>query len=230
MLQFVNVCKIYRDESQLLSILNDVNFTLEAGQLMVLTGPSGSGKTTLLNIAGCLTRPTQGSVIIAGVDVSVLPDDHLSAVRRDTIGFIFQQYNLLPGYTAIENVEIPLIPLGVSERQRKDRATELLAHVGLAHKTHTPIQRLSGGEQQRVAVARALINNPSLILADEPTSNVDDETAGLILELFAELRRRRKAIIVASHDNVWLEKASGDICSIADGQLQFPSIHAMALV
>ena len=230
MLKFVDVHKTFRNGANVAAVLRGVNFTLEAGELLVLTGQSGSGKTTLLNLAGCLTRPTQGSIFIDSDEVSALPDHFLSAVRRDTIGFVFQQYNLLPGYTAGENVEIPLIPLGISERQRKERASALLAHVGLAQKTDTPIQRLSGGEQQRVAVARALINNPRLILADEPTSNVDAETATVIIELFVELRRQQRALIIASHDAVWQEIADREINMMADGQLQVADPRAFALV
>lgn len=223
MLNMVGVSKVYRNNRTETIALDGVDLELEAGQLVLLTGHSGSGKTSLLNVAGCLTRPTTGRVWLAGQQVSALPDHFLSDVRRHAVGFVFQLYNLLPGYTAAENVAMPLIPTGIGEKQRNEKAVGMLDRVGLSHRAHVRVEQLSGGEQQRVAVARALINDPKLILADEPTSNVDPHTELVIISIFLELKKQGKAIIVISHDTAWHEARAPDACYVMkQGRLSRP--------
>lgn len=220
MIRMQGVSKTYRAGRNLVPVLDSVDFSLSTGEMAVITGASGGGKTTLLNIIGCLTRPTTGQVWLLGNEVSRYPEHFLSDVRRTTVGFVFQQYNLLPGYTAAENVYMPLIPMGIGETRRLERAGVLLDQVGLVDKMHRCVEQLSGGEQQRVAVARALVNNPKLLLADEPTSNVDPETEHLIISLFQEFRRQGNSIVVASHDTAWLESDTCDHCyAVEEGRL-----------
>jgi putative ABC transport system ATP-binding protein len=184
----------------LLHALKDVNFALEPGDMVAIMGPSGSGKSTLLNLLGCLDRPTRGNYILGDRDVSTLSDDELSEIRANRIGFIFQSYNLIPQLNVIENIEIPLYYKGVSERESYERAVLLAERVGLGRRlTHVPTE-LSGGERQRVGVARALANSPLIVLADEPTGNLDTKTGHQILELLHELNRDGVTLVLVTHD------------------------------
>jgi putative ABC transport system ATP-binding protein len=180
--------------------LDDVSLTVEPGEFVAIVGPSGSGKSTLMNIVGCLDRPTVGDYRLAGTSAGSLDDDGLAALRSRSIGFVFQSYNLLPRTSAIDNVAAPLLYQGVSRSERRTRAAAALERLGLADRhDHEPTE-LSGGQQQRVAVARAIVSEPALILADEPTGNLDTHTGAEVLELFRELNRAGRTIVLITHD------------------------------
>ena len=180
--------------------LIDVNLGVEQGSFTLLRGPSGSGKTTLLSIFGTLERPSSGAVYMDGLDLSALSQKQLSLIRRRRIGFVFQMSHLLRGLPACENVAIPLIPEGLGEHARRSRAMDLLCALGLGERTlHVP-EELSGGEQQRVAVARALINDPDVLILDEPTAFIDEQASSMLMEILSKWRRRGKTILIASHD------------------------------
>jgi len=182
-------------------VLKDVNICFDAGAFISIMGPSGSGKTTLLDIIGSLSKPTSGKVFLGGIDTSRLSDNQLAKIRRETIGFIFQQYNLVQSFTALENVELALRIGGSSRSEAKARATKLLTMVGLSHRMNNRPNQMSGGEQQRVAIARALANRPSVILGDEPTGNLDTKTGDKILDLLKKLNREEGyTIITVTHD------------------------------
>lgn len=182
--------------------LDSVDLALTAGELVAVTGPSGSGKSTLLNLIGGLDRPTAGQLAVAGRDLRSLTPSGLAAYRRETVGFVFQAFRLLPHLSAAENVALPLLLAGAARSIAERRAADLLARVGLAARTRHRPSQLSAGEQQRVATARALVNEPRLLLADEPTGNLDSEASALLLDLFAELRAERGlTVLVATHDS-----------------------------
>lgn len=196
MLVLRDVTKVYPLEGVIVNALAGVSLEIQRGEFVAILGASGSGKTTLLNILGCLDRPTSGSYILDGIPITDLSEDDLAFIRNRKIGFVFQTYNLLPRLPAIEQVELPLIYSGVPPRYRRERARELLIALGLGDRLlHRPTE-LSGGQQQRVAIARALVNDPSLLLADEPTGNLDSHTTEEILTLFAQLNRDYGVTIV----------------------------------
>jgi putative ABC transport system ATP-binding protein len=197
--ELVEVTKIYELPRGSVKVLDTVSVRIEAGDFISIMGPSGSGKTTLLNIIGCLDTPTSGRVMIGGEDVSGLGDEELTKIRRDKIGFVFQQFNLIPTLTAVENIAYPLRLKGVSEYEERSKA--LLRSIGLAEELgENKPSELSGGEQQRVAIARALANEPETILADEPTGNLDSKTSTDIMELLKETNERGTTIIIVTHD------------------------------
>ena len=195
------VSKKYESGKVRVNALDNVSLEIKSGEFVILSGPSGSGKTTLLNIIGLLTRITSGRLWLANQEVSHFPDHFLSSLRREKTGIIFQQFNLISGYTAWENVSFPLLPLGVSKSARKERAMELLEEMNLETRADFMVNELSGGEQQRVAIARALINDPEIILADEPLSNIDMRHVTIVVDILEKLKRRGKTIIVSSHDS-----------------------------
>jgi len=199
MVKLENATKNYRSGKVRVRALDHVSLEVKRGECIAILGPSGSGKTSLLNIIGCLTRLTKGTLWLAGQEISHLPDHFLSAVRRDKIGFIFQQFNLLSAYTTWENVSISLLPIGVSERSRRTRAMKLLEALNLETRAEFMASELSGGEQQRAAIARALINDPEIILADEPLSNIDADHAKMVIDIFASLKAKGKTIIASFH-------------------------------
>lgn len=201
-LQISNLTKSYMLGKREVPALKDLNLTVNAGEFVAIMGPSGSGKTTLLNVIGCIDKPTSGEVFLDGIDVGKLPEGQLYKIRRDKMGFVFQTFNLLPYLNARENVELPMEGKNKSKSERKKRASELLAMVGLqGREGHRP-QRLSAGEQQRVAIARALANNPAIILADEPTGNLDSENKQEIIKLLANLNLTQgTTIIMVTHDS-----------------------------
>lgn len=196
-----DLVKLYRMGDETVHALDGVNFTIARGEYCAIVGPSGSGKSTLMNIIGGLDTPTSGSIVIAGNDIGAMSDDDLAVFRNQTIGFVFQSFNLLPRLTALENVELPMIYGGIVPKERRERAAELLTRVGLgARMGHKPTQ-LSGGQQQRVAIARALAGKPSLILADEPTGALDTNTGIEIMALFRELNSEGATIVIVTHDH-----------------------------
>ena len=195
-----NICKSYFLGKQELPVLKGINITIEKNEYVALMGPSGSGKSTLMNILGCLDTPSGGEYILNSKEVSSMPKDSLAGVRNTEIGFVFQQFNLLPRLSALENVALPLVYAGVKKSERIERAQDMLQKVGLADRGHHKPNELSGGQSQRVAIARALINNPSLILADEPTGNLDSKTSVEIMELFSGLHRQGNTVVLVTHE------------------------------
>jgi len=195
-----NLKKIYQVGTQEVRALNGVSLTINSNEYVAIMGPSGSGKSTLMNIIGCLDSPTAGNYVLNGTDVSQMEDNDLAEVRNKEIGFVFQSFNLLPRYTALDNVALPLIYAGMSKHERIERAENALINVDLLNrKDHKP-NELSGGQRQRVAVARALVNTPSIILADEPTGNLDTKTSIDIMNLFEEIYKKGNTIIVVTHE------------------------------
>jgi len=194
------LAKIYQIGTQEVKALQSVDLDIEKNEFVALMGPSGSGKSTLMNILGCLDTPSKGSYFLNGSDVSKMVDDDLAEVRNREIGFIFQTFNLLPRYSALENVALPLIYKGVGKADRNERAREVLEQVGLGDRMDHKPNELSGGQRQRVAVARALVNSPSIILADEPTGNLDSKTSYEIMALLDDIHRSGNTIILVTHE------------------------------
>lgn len=195
-----DIKKSYFLGRQELPVLKGINLVINENEYVALMGPSGSGKSTLMNILGCLDSPSGGEYILNGKNVSRMADDQLADVRNVEIGFVFQQFNLLPRLTAWENVALPLIYAGVSKKDREERARAILSKVGLADRAHHKPNELSGGQSQRVAIARALINNPSLLLADEPTGNLDTKTSVEIMELFSKIHEQGNTVVLVTHE------------------------------
>jgi len=201
MIEFRRIKKVYRTGSQSLEALRDLTLEIGRGEFVSIMGPSGSGKSTLMNIIGCLDTPTEGEYVLEGRNVAGLSLDQLASIRNKTIGFVFQNFNLLPYATAWENVELPLLFNGKKGKQRKERVAELLNAVGLLEwREHRPSE-LSGGQQQRIALARALANDPPLILADEPTGNLDSKSGEEIMALLSRLWKEGRTIVMVSHDD-----------------------------
>lgn len=217
--QTEKLSKTYQMGPVQIPALLDVDLTIEAGRYVAIMGPSGSGKSTLLNLLGCLDRPSSGRYQLGGKDVSTLDDDELSLIRGKRIGFVFQSYNLIGQLNVIENIELPMYYQGMSEHKSAERARELAAMVGLGERFgHLPAQ-LSGGQQQRVAVARALANDPVIILADEPTGNLDSASGAEILELLSDLHRQGKTLIIVTHDTQIAARAQ-KVIYLLDGQIK----------
>jgi putative ABC transport system ATP-binding protein len=200
LIQVQDLAKIYQVGNQEVQALRSIDLDIAKNEFVALMGPSGSGKSTLMNILGCLDSPSRGNYYLNGQDVSGMDDDSLADVRNREIGFVFQTFNLLPRYTALENVALPLIYRGIAKNDRIKRATEVLEHVGLGDRMHHRSNELSGGQRQRVAVARALVNHPSIILADEPTGNLDTKTSYEIMALLDEIHRNGNTIILVTHE------------------------------
>jgi putative ABC transport system ATP-binding protein len=200
-------------------VLKGIELSILKNEYVALMGPSGSGKSTLMNILGCLDSPTSGRYTLNGKDVSRMPDDELAKVRNAEIGFVFQQFNLMPRLTAWENVAMPLIYAGVSKNERHDRAHDILKQVGLEERAHHKPNELSGGQCQRVAIARALINKPSIILADEPTGNLDSKTSIEIMDLFSSIQAAGNTVILVTHEEDIAEHAKR-IVRIKDGLVE----------
>ena len=195
-----NVNKTYKNGSLELQVLKNISFKVDKGEFLAIMGSSGSGKSTMMNILGCLDNQYEGKYILDGIDISKSTENELSEIRNKKIGFIFQSFNLLPRLTALENVELPLIYSSVPKEERHKRANELLEMVGLKDRTHHRPNELSGGQRQRVAIARALVNNPSIILADEPTGNLDSKSEAEIIQILQKLNKMGKTIVIVTHE------------------------------
>jgi len=218
-IEVVNVTKIYRMGEVEVPALNGVNLGVKTGEFMSVMGPSGSGKTTLLHLIGALDRPTEGRVLIKGVDISTLSDDELAELRNREIGFVFQFFNLIPRMTAVENVELPMAFAGVPREKRRKRAIGLLEKVGLGDRVNHRPTELSGGEQQRVAIARALINNPSVMLCDEITGNLDTKTGEEILGLLRELNKEQQQTFVLVTHAPRVARSTDRVAYMQDGMI-----------
>ena len=200
MIRTENLTKVYRMGDAEVYALHDVNLDIQEGEFIAIIGPSGSGKSTLLNMIGCLDTPTSGAVFIDGIDTGKLSENKLAEIRREKIGFIFQQFNLVHTLNALENVALPMFFAGVKRETRLKRAEELLANVGLGDRIYHKPSEMSGGQQQRVAIARALSNDPEVVIGDEPTGNVDTETGNTILDILEGLNKEGRTVIVVTHD------------------------------
>jgi putative ABC transport system ATP-binding protein len=223
-IQIKAIVKNYYVGTQIVKALRSVDIDINKNEYVAIMGPSGSGKSTLMNIIGCLDTPTSGKYILNNRDVSKLQDNQLAEIRNNEIGFIFQTFNLLPRYTTLENVMLPLIYAGLSKHERKKRAIEVLESVGLGDRiTHRP-NELSGGQKQRVAAARALVNHPSIILADEPTGNLDSKTSIDMMELFNEIHERGNTIIIVTHEPD-IAKYAERIIRLMDGQIESDKLN-----
>ena len=201
MIELKDISKTYRMGNLDICALCGVTLSVKQGELIAIMGPSGSGKSTLMNVLGCLDRPTNGTYTFESREISAMTDDELAHVRNAKIGFVFQSFNLLPRFTALKNVEMPLIYSGVPSRLRTERAVPVLEQVGLQDRMHHRPTELSGGQQQRVAIARALVNHPPLLLADEPTGNLDSRSGAEILNILVDLNNRGVTIMIVTHDH-----------------------------
>jgi putative ABC transport system ATP-binding protein len=218
MIELANITKTYRMGEVDFTVLSGVSLSVRRGELIAIMGPSGSGKSTIMNIIGCLDRPTSGSYRFEDREISAMSDDELASVRNVKIGFVFQTFNLLARFSALKNVEVPLIYGGVPARLRKERAVPLLEKVGLADRLQHKPTELSGGQQQRVAVARALVNNPALLLADEPTGNLDSRSGEEILKILTGLNEQGVTVIIVTHDQNVAARCRR-IVTVKDGQI-----------
>jgi putative ABC transport system ATP-binding protein len=213
-----NIIKTYTMGQEEQTVLKNVCFSVQKGEFVAIFGPSGSGKTTLMNIIGCLDVATSGEYILNGNEISGLDETDLAQIRNKEIGFIFQQFQLLPRFSALENVELPLIYAGLPEKVRREKAKDILARLGLSDKLKNKPTQLSGGQQQRVAIARAIVTQPSILLADEPTGALDQKTGHQIMELFTQLHKEGRTIIMITHDEKIAQYASRTV-RILDGEL-----------
>jgi putative ABC transport system ATP-binding protein len=223
----INITNIKRDfvlGSEIINVLKGIDLQINKGEYVALMGPSGSGKSTLMNILGCLDTPTSGSYILNGKDVSQMHDDDLAEIRNKEIGFVFQTFNLLPRTTALDNVALPMIYAGYSKSDRNKRATEVLTQVGLDDRMDHQPNQLSGGQRQRVAVARALVNRPSIILADEPTGNLDSKTSVEIMKLFGDIHAAGNTVILVTHEED-IAKYAHRIIRLRDGLIESDNLN-----
>jgi putative ABC transport system ATP-binding protein len=218
MIELSEITKTYRMGEVDFAVLSGVSLAVQSGELIAIMGPSGSGKSTLMNIIGCLDRPTSGIYRFENREISTMTDDELASVRNVKIGFVFQTFNLLPRFSALKNVEVPLIYSGVPARARRERAAPLLEKVGLGDRMQHKPTELSGGQQQRVAIARALVNNPPLLLADEPTGNLDSHSGEEILNILTRLNRQGVTIIIVTHDKDVAARCKR-LINLKDGQI-----------
>lgn len=218
MISLEGITKTYEVGKEKIDVLKNINLSVKSGEFTAIMGPSGSGKSTLMNIIGCLDRPSQGHYLLDEVDVSKYKDAELAQVRNQSIGFVFQQFHLLPRLTALKNVELPMIYSGIGKKERQERAEEALRKMGLTDRMgHLP-SALSGGQKQRVAIARAIVNNPKLILADEPTGALDTKTSVSIMELFTQLNEEGTTIVIVTHEPE-IAEFTRRIIMVRDGEI-----------
>jgi len=218
MIELLGIAKNYRMGKVEICALGDISLTVGKGELIAVMGPSGSGKSTLMNLIGCLDRPTSGTYRFQEREISTLPDDDLAHIRNSKIGFVFQSFNLLSRFSALKNVEMPLVYSGLPARKRADAARPLLDRVGLADRMDHRPSELSGGQQQRVAIARALVNDPPLLLADEPTGNLDSRSGAEILDLLVGLNDRGVTILIVTHDHTIADRCRR-VITLHDGRI-----------
>ena len=218
LIKIVNLCKVYDMGTMKVIGLRNINLTIRRGEFVAIMGQSGSGKSTFMNILGCLDRPAIGHYYLDGIDINAMDDDQLSLIRNKKIGFVFQSFNLISRTTARENVELPMTYAHISKRERSERAVKLLERVGLGARTEHMPNEMSGGQRQRVAIARALANDPPLILADEPTGNLDTASSIEIMELFSELHREGATVVVVTHEED-IASFTQRIIRFRDGQI-----------
>ncbi len=218
------IVKNYKVGTQIVRALRSVSLTINKGEYVAIMGASGSGKSTLMNVIGCLDTPTSGTYILSNSDVSHLSDDELAEIRNKEIGFVFQTFNLLPRNTALENVMLPLVYAGIKKQDRIMKAEKILAEVGLSDRVEHKPNELSGGQRQRVAVARALVNNPSILLADEPTGNLDSKISEEIMQLFAEIHRKGNTLIVVTHEES-IALHAHRIIRLKDGEIESDRVN-----
>jgi len=216
--------KNYYMANQAIPVLKGINLDINRNEYVALMGPSGSGKSTLMNILGCLDSPTGGTYNLNGNDVSAMADDELAGIRNIEIGFVFQQFNLLPRLTAAENVALPLVYAGISKKDRIERALVALEKVGLADRSHHKSNELSGGQIQRVAIARALVNNPSILLADEPTGNLDSKTSVEVMELFGKIHAAGNTVILVTHEED-IARYAHRVVRLRDGNVETDTLN-----
>lgn len=217
-IQLEHIYKSYFLGKEEIPVLKDINLKVHKNEYVALMGPSGSGKSTLMNILGCLDQPTKGQYFLNGIDVSTMNDNELAQIRNKFIGFVFQTFHLLPRNTALENVEMPLIYAGLQKKERTEKAKIALEKVGLKDRMHHKPNELSGGQRQRVAIARALVNNPSLILADEPTGNLDSKTSIEIMQLLEDIYQQGNTIVLVTHEED-ISRYARRIVRLKDGQI-----------
>src|SRR6478736_5145740 len=223
------VRKSYYMGSHALEVLKGITLDIYRKEYVALMGPSGSGKSTLMNILGCLDTPTSGTYILNGSDVSKMADDDLAEVRNKEIGFVFQQFNLLPRLTAAENVALPLIYAGINKKTRTERAMEALRKVALADRSHHKSNELSGGQIQRVAIARALVNNPSLLLADEPTGNLDSKTSAEVMEIFGQIQAAGNTVVLVTHEED-IARYAHRVVRLRDGLVETDTVKEQSMI
>lgn len=223
-IDLTDIVKNYKVGTQVVRALRSVSLHIREGEYVAIMGASGSGKSTLMNVIGCLDTPTSGKYVLNGHNVSDLTDDELAVIRNREIGFIFQTFNLLPRSTALDNVMLPLVYSGVKKQERLERGTKILTDVGLADRIEHKPNELSGGQRQRVAVARALINKPAILLADEPTGNLDSKISEEIMQLFAEIHRKGNTLIVVTHEED-IALHAHRIIRLKDGQVESDEIN-----
>lgn len=223
-IQLSGIEKSYFMAGQAIPVLMGIDLDILKNEYVALMGPSGSGKSTLMNILGCLDSPTKGTYNLNGHDVSTMLDDELAEIRNTQIGFVFQQFNLLPRLTAAENVALPLVYAGISKKERIDRAMVALEKVGLADRSHHKSNELSGGQIQRVAIARALVNNPAILLADEPTGNLDSKTSVEVMELFGKIHSGGNTVILVTHEED-ISQYAHRVVRLKDGNIETDTLN-----
>ncbi len=224
-----DIQKSYFMGNQAIPVLKGITLDIFKNEYVALMGPSGSGKSTLMNILGCLDSPTGGKYILNSKDVSKMQDDDLAEVRNTEIGFVFQQFNLLPRLSAAENVALPLIYAGISKKERTERAMEALKKVGLEERSHHKSNELSGGQIQRVAIARALVNNPSLLLADEPTGNLDSKTSVEVMEIFGKIQEAGNTVVLVTHEED-IARYAHRVVRLRDGLIESDNTKELSMV